>query len=60
MNQKITIDEISESISFMKRGKSPGIDRIIGEFFTDAKPFILFYTCRIYNCIFDTGLHIDI
>ena len=44
----------------MKRGKSPGIDGLLGDFFKDAKSFILPYLNKVYNNIFDSGVYPEI
>ena len=60
LDQPISVDEISKAIDSLKRGKSPGIDGLLGDFFKDAKSFILPYLHKVYNNIFDSGVYPEI
>lgn len=60
LDRQISVEEICKAIDSMKRGKSPGIDGILGEFFKDAKSFIVPYLHKVYNNIFDSGVYPDI
>ena len=51
----ISFAEISKAIDSMKRGKSPGIDGLVSDFFIDAKEFLVPYLYRVYNFVFETG-----
>ena len=39
----------------MKRGKSPGVDGLVSDFFIDAKKFLIPYLHRVYSIVFETG-----
>lgn len=56
LDEPISAEEISKAIDSLKRGKSPGIDGILGDFFKDAKSFIVPYLHTVYNNIFDSGV----
>ena len=55
LGQQISFAEISKAINSMKRGKSPGVDGLVSDFFIDAKEFLIPYLHRIYNFVFETG-----
>ena len=42
LDQPISFAEISKVIDSMKRGKSPGVDGLVSDFFIDAKEFHTF------------------
>ena len=49
------VPEIAKAINSMKRGKSPGVDGLVSDFFIDSKTFILPYLHKVYNYILETG-----
>ena len=49
LDQPISFAEISKAIDSMKRGKSPGVDGLVSDFFIDAKEFLIPYLHRVYN-----------
>lgn len=57
---EILDQRISKAIDSLKRGKSPGIDGLLGDFFKDAKSFSLPYLHKVYNKIFDSGVYPEI
>ena len=46
LDRNISLDEIEKAINSLKRGKSPGYDGILGDFFIDAKYFIAPYLLK--------------
>ena len=55
LDQPILFAELSKAIDSMKRGKSPGVDGLVSDFFIDAKEFLIPYLLRVYNFVFETG-----
>ena len=54
LDKEISTEEIAKAINSMKRGKSPGVDGLVSDFFIDSKTFILSYLHK-YNYILETG-----
>ena len=57
LDRNISLDEIEKAINSLKRGKSPGFDGILCDFFIDAKYFIAPYLLTTYNEIFNSGIY---
>ena len=57
LDRDISIREIEKAINSLKRGKSPGFDGLLSDFFIDAKHFILPYLMKTYNEIFNSGIY---
>ena len=57
LDKPITEAEILKAINSLKRGKSPGFDGVLNDFFLDAKEFIISYLAKIYNKIYDSGIY---
>lgn len=57
LDREISVDEISGAIDSMKRGKSPGADGLVSDFFIDAKSFLVPYLHKVYNYILETGIY---
>ena len=55
LDKEISTEEIAKAINSMKRGKSPGVDGLVSDFFIDSKTFILPYLHKVYNYILETG-----
>ena len=61
----IHVEELDKHISVLKathslkRGKSPGFDGILGDFFIDAKDFMVPYLVIIYNKIYERGVYLE-
>ena len=57
LDKPISEAEILKAIDSLKRGKSPGFDGVLNDFFLDAKEFIIPYLVKIYNKIYDSGIY---
>ncbi|MCG7875093.1 MAG: reverse transcriptase family protein [Candidatus Thiodiazotropha endolucinida] len=57
LDKPITEAEVQNVIRSLKRGKSPGFDGILNDFFLDTTTFISPYLVKIYNKIFDSGTY---
>ena len=57
LDRDISFGEIEKAINSLKRGKSPGFDGILCDFFKDAKTFITPYLLKSYNEIFNSGIY---
>ena len=57
LDMPITYAEVLKAINSLKRGKSPGFDGILNDFFIDGKEFLIPYLVKIYNNIFDSGIY---
>ncbi|MCG7879398.1 MAG: reverse transcriptase domain-containing protein, partial [Candidatus Thiodiazotropha endolucinida] len=57
LDREISVNEISGAIDSMKRGKSPGADGLVSDFFIDAKSFLVPYLHKVYNYILETGIY---
>ena len=57
LDRDISIGEIEKAINSLKRGKSPGFDGLLSDFFIDAKHFIVPYLMNTYNEIFNSGIY---
>ena len=55
LDRPISLSEIRYAISTLKRGKSPGFDGLISDFFIDAKDFIAPFLLKMYNGILGKG-----
>ena len=55
LDQPVSFAEISKAKESMKKGKSPGIDELVSDYFIDAKEFLVPYLHRVYNFVFETG-----
>ena len=59
LDKPISESEVLKAIHSLKRGKSPGFDGILGDFFIDAKDFMVPYFVIIYNKIYESGVYPD-
>ena len=57
LDKEISLDEIKKVIMSLKRGKSPGFDGIVSDFFIDAEDFIAPYLLQVYNQIFNNAIY---
>ena len=57
LDKHISESEVLKAIHSLKRGKSPGFDGILGDFFIDAKDFMVPYLVIIYNKIYESGVY---
>ena len=57
LDKPITEAEILKAINSLKRGKSPGFDGVLSDFFIDAREFVIPYLVKIYNKIYDSGIY---
>ena len=57
LNKPISESEVLKAIHSLKRGKSPGFDDILGDFFIDSKDFLIPYMVKIYNKIYESGVY---
>ena len=53
----ITVDEVSQIITSLKRHKSADLFNNVADFFIDSKTFIAPYLCKLFNYIFDKGIY---
>ena len=52
LNFKITLKELSQAASLLKKGKSSGTDGITNEMILSSFPYLNLYYLRIFNLIF--------
>ena len=57
LDKHISESEVLKAIHSLKRGKSPGFDGILGDFFIDAKDVMVPYLVIIYNKIYESGVY---
>ena len=57
LDRPISLSEIRYAINTLKRGKSPGFDGLISDFFIDAKDFIAPFLLKMYNVIFESAIY---
>ena len=57
LDKHISESEVLKAIHSLKRGKSPGFDGILGDFFIDAKDCMVPYLVIIYNKIYESGVY---
>ena len=54
----ITVDELSQSIKRLKRGKSPGIDGILADMIKDGGDLVQQCLLWLFNCLPATSLNV--
>ena len=54
LDKPITEAEILKAINSLKRGKSPGFDGVLSDFFIDAREFVIPYLVKICSKIYDS------
>ena len=57
LDKPIIEAEILKAINSLKRGKNPGFDGVLNDFFLDAEEFMISYLVKIYNKIYDSGIY---
>jgi hypothetical protein len=57
LDAPFTVEEISKTISTLKRHKSADLENNVADFFIDANAFISPYLLHVFNRIFDTGIY---
>ena len=57
LDRPIFLSEIRYAISTLKRGKSPGFDGLLSNFFIDAKDFIASFLLKMYTVIFESAMY---
>lgn len=55
LDEPFTVDEIIGAVKLLKRGKSPGKDFLLNEYFIESIDILASHICDIFNCILDTG-----
>ena len=56
LDQRISENEIADSISYLKNNKSPGIDGIPGEFYKTCSHVLIPLLFKLFNLIFENGI----
>ena len=59
LDKQFSVEEISKTISSLKRNKSPDFYNNVADFFIEANDFISPYLCMIFNHIYDSGIYPD-
>ena len=59
LDNPFSVQEISKTISSMKRNKSPDFYNNVADFFIEANAFISPYLCLIFDKIYDSGVYPD-
>ena len=56
LDKSISVNEIKEAVSNLKRGKLHGEDGILNEYFIEFYDYLLPVMHNLFNCILDTGI----
>ena len=57
LDDDITLEEVHKAIGSLKRGKSPGIDDLVGEIFIECKHIISPLLCKVFNHIYTNSAY---
>jgi hypothetical protein len=59
LDKPYTVDEIIGAVKSLKRGRYPGKDFLLNEYFIESIDILTSHICYIFNCLLDTGFFPD-